>query len=276
MANKHLVPRFFYGTAWKEEQTADCTFQALSNGFTAIDTANQRKHYFEEGVGRGIQKFLDRTGRRREELFLQTKFTYARGQDHRKPYNDQDGFSRQVADSFASSLQHLGTTYLDSYVLHGPYGSHGIADADLETWEAMENLVDAGKVRCLGISNVSDSQLVELLDQSRIKPQFVQNRCFARFGWDHQVREICSDRKIIYQGFSLLTANQMELSSPVVFEIARRHSKSVAQTVFRFCQEVGMICLTGTTDPDHMREDLDIYDFELTTAEIEQLANIGG
>ncbi len=88
------IPRFFYGTAWKEDRTTDLVSEAIKTGFRAIDTANKRKHYFEEGVGEGIQT----SAVPRAELFLQTKFTYARGQDHRKPYNETDSFTQQVSD----------------------------------------------------------------------------------------------------------------------------------------------------------------------------------
>lgn len=272
--NHLAVPRFFYGTAWKEDRTAELTFRALDAGFTAVDTANQRKHYFEEGVGQGIQKFLDLTQRRREELFLQTKFTFARGQDHRKPYDENDSFAKQVADSFSSSLAHLQTSYLDSYVLHGPYHHEGIGDEDLESWAAMEKHHASGKARLLGISNVSASQLESLCDQVKVKPHFVQNRCFARMGWDRDVRAICADRKITYQGFSLLTANRNELQTSPLQQLTRKYSKTVSQIVFRFSQQIGMITLTGTTDEEHMREDLDIYDFDLQSDEIKRIEDI--
>ena len=106
------VPRFIYGTAWKEHRTEGLTRLALEVGFRGIDTANQRKHYFEAGVGAAIAA----AGIARDELFLQTKFTDVRGQDHRLPYDpDAPPFSseliwRQVEQSFASSLTHLGST----------------------------------------------------------------------------------------------------------------------------------------------------------------------
>src|SRR5690606_6225586 len=134
MIGQLQAPHFFYGTAWKEERTADLCFLALQSGFRAVDTANQRKHYFEKAVGEGLQKFLDLKKVDRSQIFLQTKFTYARGQDHRKPYDDRDPFAQQVHDSFQSSLQHLNTDYIDSYVLHGPYEMQGIGAEDLETW----------------------------------------------------------------------------------------------------------------------------------------------
>jgi diketogulonate reductase-like aldo/keto reductase len=268
------VPQFFYGTAWKEHSTAELTFKALETGFRAIDTANQRKHYYEEAVGNGLARAFDKLSLRREELFLQTKYTFPRGQDHRMPYNESDPIGQQVEDSCKSSLSHLGTDYLDSYVLHGPYRSVGIGAEDLDAWQAMEGLYKKGLVKNLGISNVSPAQLAEICQRSKIKPRFVQNRCFARLGWDIGVRTVCIAEGITYQGFSLLTANQAELSLKPIGSIAEKYKKTVPQVVFRFCLQLGMICLTGTTNQEHMRHDLDTLDFELTSKEMGIIENI--
>ncbi len=89
-------PTMLYGTAWKEERTQELVVQALNSGFIGIDTANQRRHYFEEGVGLGVQQVLNTTSLTREQLFLQTKFTYATAQDERKPYDEQAPLTEQV------------------------------------------------------------------------------------------------------------------------------------------------------------------------------------
>ena len=114
------IPDFIYGTAWKEDRTAALVELALRSDFRAIDTANQRRHYFEEGVGQGLAVAYRAGLVTREDLFLQTKFTYQRGQDHRLPYNPAAPLSEQVKQSLASSLAHLGTGHVDSYVLHVP------------------------------------------------------------------------------------------------------------------------------------------------------------
>lgn len=269
--NEFSVPRFFYGTAWKEERTADLTLTALKAGFTAIDTANQRKHYFEEAVGQGVKKFLSAGTVQRKNLFLQTKFTFARGQDERKPYKETDSYTQQVVDSFTSSLVHLGTDYIDSYVLHGPFTSHGIQKEDLETWRAMEDLKNNHKVNFLGISNVSATQLKSLCEQVSILPTFVQNRCYAKLGWDHEVREFCRAHSMVYQGFSLLTANRDQVESKVIGALAKKYSKTSAQIIFRFCHHLDMITLTGTSNPLHMQQDLNINDFKLSADEILQI-----
>jgi hypothetical protein len=111
------LPSILYGTAWKEERTRELTSQALAAGYRGIDTANQRKHYVEAAVGEAIAA----SGVPRAALFVQTKFTYQRGQDHRLPYDPAAPLADQVAQSFASSCEHLGTDVIDSYVLHGPW-----------------------------------------------------------------------------------------------------------------------------------------------------------
>src|SRR5450755_84411 len=114
------VPDFLYGTAWKEDRTAALTELAIRTGFRAIDTANQRRHYFEAGVGEGLAAAYRAGVVIRADLFLQTKFTYQRGQDHRLPYDPAALPAAQVAQSLASSLDHLCTDHVDSFVLHGP------------------------------------------------------------------------------------------------------------------------------------------------------------
>jgi diketogulonate reductase-like aldo/keto reductase len=268
------VPRFLYGTAWKEDETQRLTELALQAGFRGIDTANQRRHYHESAVGQGIAAALKRGHVKRDELFLQTKFTFRRGQDHRLPYDPDAPIGVQVEQSLASSLEHLGTETIDSFVLHGPTLRSGLAPGDWEAWRAMETARDSGRVRLLGVSNVSLDQLQLLCKQARIRPRFVQNRCYASTGWDRAVREFCHANAIIYQGFSLLTANREVLSRPEMKQIAARHGRNVCQVVFRFAFDVGMIPLTGTSDASHMRDDLAAFDFHLEPGEIQQIERL--
>lgn len=268
------VPGFVYGTAWKEERTEALTRLALEAGFRGIDTANQRRHYHEAGVGTAIAWALSSGLVRRDELFVQTKFTSVGGQDHRLPYDAAADEATQVSQSFASSLEHLHLEALDSYVLHGPSQRYGLAAADRAVWRAMEELHAAGRTRLLGVSNVGLDQLEELCAGATTAPTFVQNRCFAQLGWDREVRAFCRERGIVYQGFSLLTANRAILAAPEFRALVHRVGRTPAQVVFRFALQVGMQALTGTTDPDHMREDLQAYDFELSAADIALIEGI--
>jgi diketogulonate reductase-like aldo/keto reductase len=270
------LPRIAYGTAWKEERTEALTRLALEAGFRAIDTANQRKHYFEAGVGAALRTAMADGLVTRGELFLQTKFTFADGQDHRLPYDRRAGVATQVAQSFESSLEHLGTDYLDSYVLHGPSVGRGLGTADREAWRAMEELARSGRTRHLGVSNVTLEQLELLCGFATVTPAFVQNRCYARTGWDRDVRELCRGRGIVYQGFSLLTANARELGRPAVTRIAARARATPSALVFRLCVALGMLPLTGTSSPEHMQQDLAALDLPLEPEELSALERVAG
>jgi diketogulonate reductase-like aldo/keto reductase len=271
-----VIPRFLYGTAWKEDETQRLTELALTQGFRGIDTANQRRHYHEAAVGQAIAAALAAGLVARNDLFLQTKFTSRGGQDHRLPYDPKAPLRTQVEQSFASSLEHLGTDVIDSYLLHGPSQRAGLGADDWEVWRAMEALHQSGRARLLGVSNVSLEQLERLCAGARVPPRFVQNRCYASRGWDRGVRQFCAANGLIYQGFSLLTANRAALSRPELIQIARRHGRTVSQVVFRFALDVGMVPLTGTTDAGHMREDLAVFQLRLEPAEVECIERIEG
>ena len=264
-----MTPPFLYGTAWKEDATERLTRLAIEAGFRGVDTANQRRHYFEAGVGAAVAGAIRDGLVTRDELFLQTKFTSRDGQDHRLPYDPNADPATQVRQSFASSLEHLRVETIDSYVLHGPSRRRGLAEVDRIVWRAMEDL----PARFLGVSNVALDQLEELVAFAKIRPAFVQNRCFAATGWDYEVRAFCRANGIVYQGFSLLTANVRELRGSAAFqEIVRRTGRTPAQVVFRFAIGIGMLPLTGTTDPAHMREDLAaLTDFELSAEDVARI-----
>jgi diketogulonate reductase-like aldo/keto reductase len=267
------IPSFMYGTAWKKEATTQLVQLAVTLGFRAIDTANQLIHYQEALVGEALQA-LKKQGIKRYTLFLQTKFTSVDGQDHRTPYDASADLTTQVRQSLDSSLSHLHTEYVDSYVLHGPHQRRGLGEADWEVWAAIEDLYQSGKTKMIGISNVTASQLTELCEQANTKPMVVQNRCYAALGWDKEVREICQVHGIIYQGFSLLTANRKVLVDPEIRTIAQRLGAGPAQIIFRFAMQTGMLPLTGTTSPQHMKEDLQAEQFALSTQEIQRIETI--
>ena len=273
--NTATTPSFIYGTAWKKDATAELVRTALGAGFRAIDTANQPRHYQEPLVGEALAA-LAAAGVAREALFLQTKFTPINGQDNRVPYDPQADPATQVRQSFESSLQHLKTNRVDSYLLHGPYSYPGLGREDWEVWRAMEDIYKAGGAGMIGISNVNAVQLRMLIEKAVVKPMAVQNRCFANRGWDREVRQICREKGIMYQGFSLLTANPYVLQQPQVVSIARRLGVQPEQVIFRFAMQAGMVPLTGTTSRQHMKEDLRVYDIELTAEEVHFIETIEG
>lgn len=267
------IPNFIYGTAWKKEATTKLVELALKSGFRAIDTANQAKHYSEILVGEALKQAF-KSGIKREEIWLQSKFTSIDGQDHNLPYDPKADIATQVRQSFKSSIEHLHTDYLDSYLLHGPYNFPLLGKEDFEVWQVLEELYQGGAVKNIGISNVNAAQLQMLVDKSKIKPVFVQNRCYAVRGWDLEVRNLCQKYNIHYQGFSLLTANPQIVQNPKVVAIAKKYNVEAEQIIFRFCHQIGIIPLTGTSNEKHMKADLGIFNFELSSQEVELIKSL--
>lgn len=268
------IPRILYGTAWKKDDTESLVRTALLHGYRGIDTACQPKHYHEPGVGAGVASFLDETASTgklaRGDLYLQTKFTPLSGQDPaRIPYDPKAPLAEQVRQSFAASLRNLGTDYLDCLVLHSPLPQ---ARQSLEVWQTMESLVDARGVRQLGISNCYRlEQLEELYDSARFKPAVVQNRFYADTGYDRLIRAFCRQHGIIYQSFWTLTANPQLLAHHTVRKLTSRHRRTPPQILFRYLTQNDIVPLTGTRSGTHMREDLAIFDFELSDSEREAM-----
>jgi diketogulonate reductase-like aldo/keto reductase len=267
-------PRILYGTAWKKEDTEGLVRTALLQGFRGIDTACQPKHYHEPGVGAGVSSFLDESASNgklaRKDLYLQTKFTPLSGQDPaRIPYDPMAPLAEQVRQSFAVSLRNLRTDYLDCLVLHSPLPS---PRQNLEVWQTMESLVDAGGVRQLGISNCYQlEQLQTLCDSARFKPAVVQNRFYADTGYDREIRAFCRQHGIIYQSFWTLSANPHLLTHRTVRELAAKHGRTPAQILFRYLTQNDIVPLTGTRSATHMRADLAIFEFELADFEREAM-----
>jgi diketogulonate reductase-like aldo/keto reductase len=210
---------------------------------------------------------------RRDELYLQTKFTPLSGHDpQRIPYDPSAPLAEQVAQSFETSQRNLQTDYVDCLVLHSALPDQSQM---MQVWDAMERLFDAGGTRQLGISNCYDPASLETLYQAaRVKPAVVQNRFYAQSGYDREIREFCRQHEILYQSFWTLTANPMLLAHGIVITLASKYTRTPAQILFRYLTQNGIVPLTGTTSVTHMREDLQIFDFELTSGELESVSSL--
>ncbi|WP_045225375.1 aldo/keto reductase family protein [Methyloterricola oryzae] len=260
------MPRIIYGTAWKENRTAELVELAISMGFRGIDTACQPKHYDEPGVGEGLARCLKR-GVSRDSLYLQTKFTPLAGQDPaRVPYDPDASLAQQVAQSCEVSLRNLGAEYLDGLLMHSPLQQ---PEATLEAWRAMEDLFHSGTVRQLGLSNCYDlARFKGLWEAVKVKPAVLQNRFYADTGYDRALRAYCVENGVIYQSFWTLTANPKLLADSTVTGLAARYGRTPAQILFRCLTQIGIVPLSGTTRESHMREDLAIFEFELKGDEL--------
>jgi diketogulonate reductase-like aldo/keto reductase len=263
------LPPILYGTAWKREETAQLVSRAFHAGFRGFDTACQPKHYDEAGVGRGIAACAQ-LGVDRGSLYLQTKFTPLSGQDPRRvPYDPRAPLMQQIAQSCAVSLEHLRTDYLDCLLLHSPLST---LEETLHAWSALERLVEDGKVKQLGISNCYALDMLERLwSETRIRPAVVQNRLYRDTDYDRELRAYCYSHQISYQSFWTLTANPHLLGDAIVITAARIRRRSPAQILFRYLTQRAVVPLTGTRSEQHMRDDLGIFEFELTPEELDAI-----
>jgi len=265
------IPQILYGTAWKKDETERLVRTAVCQGFRGIDSAGQPKHYYEPGVGAAVASCLRADaasdgGLARADLYLQTKFTSRSGQDPaRIPYDPQAPLGDQVRQSCNASLRNLQTDYLDGLLLHSPFPDEG---QTLEVWRAMEALVDARSVRQLGVSNCYRlEQLESLCDSVRVKPAVLQNRFYADTDYDREIRAYCRKHQIVYQSFWTLTANPHILAQRTVTDLASSYRRTPAQILFRYLTQSEVVPLTGTRSQTHMREDLSIFEFELSDLE---------
>lgn len=266
------MPALVYGTAWKKERTADLVEMAIQSGFRGIDTASQPKHYHEAGVGEALARLAD-AGIARDELFVQTKFTPLQGQDANNiPYDPSASLEIQVAQSFEASKRNLGTNYIDSLVLHSPLFPYANL---MKVWRAMEEVYARGEARQLGISNCYDLELlIRLYEDATIKPAVVQNRFYDQSGYDIELREWCRKKGIVYQSFWSLTANPHIMGSREFFALTQKYDKTEAQIMYRFLNHLGIVPLIGSTSPEHIREDLAVFDFELSADEMNALRQL--
>ncbi|WP_136807380.1 aldo/keto reductase family protein [Desulfosediminicola flagellatus] len=261
-----VIPWCIYGTAWKKERTANLVVKAIEAGFRGVDTACQPRHYNESQVGDALKRVLGK-GIRREEIYLQTKYTAIDGQDPKSvPYTVNASVTEQVNQSVEVSLKNLQTSYIDTLILHSPMRDY---EQTLEAWRTMESIVASGQVYQLGISNFYDLALVErLYEDVEVKPVVLQNRFYQETGYDKELREFCSNKGMFYESFWTLTANPHVLSSNAIKAIAQKHGKTAPQIFFRFLNQSRVVFLTGTCDEQHMLEDLSILEFELSEQEM--------
>jgi diketogulonate reductase-like aldo/keto reductase len=259
------MPKLLYGTAWKKERTKDLVYLALSCGFRGIDTACQPRHYNEKLVGDAINQYIREGKAKREDLFIQTKYTSEDGQDQDTiPYDSSLSIKEQVRSSFEVSKKNLGASYIDSYVLHSPMRT---VKETLEAWSAMEELYHSGQIRQLGISNIYDYELLlNLWSRVDVKPAVIQNRFDSHHNnFDEQIREFCRHHGLVYQSFWTLTASsqRMLLASQDFIKLANSSHLTPAQLLLKVVMNLGIVPLVGSTSKEHLLQDQDLLKTEI-------------
>jgi len=265
------IPRMFYGTAWKKEETKDLVLAALLKGFRGIDTACQPRHYNESGVGEALKEYVEKHGGKREDIFLQTKYTPVGGQDEDTiPYVPTEPIEDQVRTSVMASMGNLRVKYIDSVLLHSPLPTF---EETIQAYRTLEEFVKEGKIRYIGVSNWYDEKtFIQFYAQTRIKPIIVQNRFVSGYNFDRKLRHFMKKQNptMHYQGFWTLTGNFDAVSSDVVKSIAHVNSMTPETLWYRFLINDGVIVLCGTKN--HMAEDIEVETMpSLTFEELEEL-----
>ena len=233
-----------------DEQAADSVYWALQAGARLIDTAAAYRN--EHGVGVGIQRAIDEGIVTREEIFVTTKLWPA---DY-------------TAAAIDRALENLGLDYIDLMLLHQPAGDY------IGGYKAMEEALDEGKLRAIGLSNFSDTQFAEVVEQCDVLPAVHQvethlhNQQKAMMGFLHQYGTV------IEAWFPLggRGNTQVFLNDETVVDIAEDHGKSSAQIILRWHLQAGHIAIPGSNNPDHIKENVELFDFELTDEEMSRLS----
>lgn len=248
--NGVTMPRIGYGMFRMTDAAAceEAVVQAIQSGYRLIDTAAAYEN--EEAVGRAIR----RCGVPREELFITTKLWVTD--------TSYEGAKR----GFARSLERLGLNHVDLYLIHQPYHDYYGA------WRAMEELYAEGKVRAIGVDNFTQDRLADFLFWNKVKPAVNLLECNAFFQRENE-RTYLEREGIQMQAWSPLAAGQGKLfENETLCAIANAHSKSVAQVVLRWLVQRNIVPLVKSANPQRMKENLDIFDFALTDAEMQQIA----
>ena len=243
------MPQIGFGV-WKIpfNQTAKVVTDAIKNHYRLIDTAKQYGN--EEQVGQGIKD----SGIERKQLFLTTKI-----------FNGDQGDFDKLRNAFNEQLKKLGNDHVDLLLLHWP-----VFNKYIESWRALEAIYNDGQARAIGVCNFDVDHLQNLMDHANIMPMVNQIEFNPRI---HQPDTVafCQDNHIQLEAWSPLGNGQL-LSSPVISKIAKEHGKTPAQVIIRWELQQGFIVIPKSIHEERMRENRDVYDFELDADEMEAIA----
>lgn len=225
-------------------------YDAISVGYRLIDTAAVYGN--EEAVGAGIKK----SGIKREELFVTSKL-----------WVDDSGYEKSKK-AFQTSLNKLGLEYLDLYLYHRPRG-------DVKgSWKAMEELYGEGKIKAIGVSNFDPGQLTELMAYSKIKPAINQIETHPFFQ-EHILYEDLKKRSVQMEAWSPFAAGRNGIfTNETLAAIGKKYNKSIAQVVLRWHFQRGIVAIPRSSQKAHMIENLNIFDFELSSSDIQTIAKL--
>lgn len=247
--NGVLMPRLGFGTNTLGGDVGErCVADAISVGYRLIDTAHVYGN--EEAVGAGIKK----SGIKREKLFVTSKL-----------WVDFAGYE-STKKAFQTSIDKLGTKYLDLYLIHRPRG-------DVKgSWKAMEKLCNAGKIKAIGVSNFEPEQLEDLMKEAKIKPAINQIETHVFFQ-EHNLYDVLKKESVQHEAWSPFAAGRNGIfSNETLAAIGKKHNKSIAQVCLRWHFQRGVVAIPRSQNKAHMIENLNIFDFELDKSDFQTIS----
>ena len=236
------------------EECENAVVQAIKTGYRLIDTAAAYEN--ETAVGKAIKRVIAEGIVRREELFVTTKLwitdtTYE---------NAKEGFKR--------SLDRLDLDYVDLYLIHQPYNDYYGA------WRALEELYEEGKVKSIGVDNFTQDRMADFLFFNKVKPAVNMIECNTYFQRENECQYL-KEQNVLMQAWAPLAAGKEELfTNEILCEIAQNHQKSVAQIILRWLVQREIVPIVKSASPVRMKENLDIFDFDLSEKEMKQIASL--
>lgn len=227
------------------DEAENACLNALQYGYRLIDTANA--YVNEKAVGRAMKK----SGLERKDIFLETKLW--------------PSFYEQP-DAVEKTLKRLDTDYIDLLLIHQPAGNYAAG------YRLMENAYKQGKVRAIGLSNFNKSQIEEIISDFEIKPTVLQTELHPYYQ-EPELKEFLKNNGIAAQSwYPLGHGDKALLEEPLFIQLAEKYGKSAAQIILRWHIQVGNIVIPGSKNPDHIKANFDLFDFELTDGEMSQIA----
>jgi diketogulonate reductase-like aldo/keto reductase len=245
------IPKLGFGV-WKvpDEEAESAVGQAINAGYRLIDTAKIYRN--EIGVG----KALATTKVPREDLFITTKL-----------WNADQGYESTLK-AFDESLEKLGLDYVDRYLIHWPTPEY---DQYVETYKALETIYKEGRAKAIGVCNFDIEHLQRILDECEVVPSVNQVECHP-YLQQQELKEFCKEHGIVLEAYSPLMNGTKVLHDPVIREIASEHDKTPAQVILRWHLQSDVIAIPKTVTPSRMDENIDVFDFELSTADLDKIA----
>lgn len=254
--NNYKMPNIGFGTfrTPSGEETEQSVLNAIKAGYRHIDCAAAYGN--EKSVGEAIRK----SGVAREEIFVTSKL-----------WNDDKGYENTLA-AFNRTLEDLQLDYLDLYLIHWPIAKaskENWQEANSESWRALEELYNQGKIKAIGVSNFLEHHLEPLMETAKIKPMVNQIE-FHPGMLQEEIVEFCKKHNILVEAWAPFSNGQV-LNNPVLKEIADKYEKTVAQLTLRWIIQKGIVPLPKSVTPERIKSNLEVFDFEISAQDVERI-----